>query len=95
MSSVLEEIVRRGLIDLLHECGGEHNHGELTALMNEMGHSVARRDVLNALAWLSAAGLVTTEALDLFTVAAISSDGIDVACGRLRVEGVSRFKTGA
>lgn len=95
MSAVFAERVRRGILDVLHEIGGEHSHAEIAAIMNEIGHRVSRRDVIAHIDFLSQAGLVTAEKLDLFTVATLTADGVDAAEGTLRVEGVARFKAGA
>lgn len=94
MKYILAETIRRAVLNMLQEFGGEHNHGEITAVLNEIGHRISRRDVADAIAWLADEGFVTTEKLEHFIVAAITADGLDVALGRLVVEGVSRFKFG-
>lgn len=96
MNPIVAPVIRRAILDLLCDIGGEHNHGEITDLLNQLGHRVARRDVLDQLEWLAsdAVALVTIEGLQHFTVARIVADGRDVASGVLAVEGVSRHKTG-
>ena len=94
MNDLVAEIIRRAILDLLFEIGGEHNDDNLTLLLNQMGHRVARRDVRTQLEWLSTAQLVCVEALGPFLVARILPDGRDVAEGRLVLAGVGRFKTG-
>lgn len=90
----LQPLVRRALLDLLNDVGGEHNEDTLSVLLNEMGHRVARRDIRAELAWLADKGLIRAEELGPYLVARILADGRDVADGRLRMDGVSRFKTG-
>lgn len=98
--AIIQPIVRRAILDLMNEVGGEHNDDVLTRLLNAMGHRVARRDVSAELGWLDAQGLVRSEALEpegkigAYVVARILQDGQDVADGRLRVEGIHRHKTG-
>lgn len=90
-------VVRRAILDLLEEIGGEHNDDELTLLLNQLGHRVARRDIAAQLRWLAMdepGPLVHAEQLGPYVVARILPDGRDVAAGRLLVEGISRHKTG-
>lgn len=98
--AVLQPVIRRAILDLMHEAGGEHNDDTLTRLLNAMGHRVARRDIAAELGWLDEHRLVRAEALEGFdkigayVVARILQDGQDVADGRLRIDGVHRHKTG-
>lgn len=87
-------IVRRAILDLLEEIGGEHNHDTLALQLRSLGHRVAARDVAEQLLWLGGAGLVHAEVLGPYTVARVLADGRDVATGQLTVEGVSRHRTG-
>lgn len=94
-------LIRRAILDLLNDAGGEHNDDVLTMLLVQLGHRVARRDVREQLVWLAGneiAGdgsrLVQVEELGPYMVARILPDGRDVAEGRLIVEGVWRHKTG-
>jgi hypothetical protein len=91
---IILPLVRRAILDLMNDIGGEHNEEVLTRLLGELGHRVARRDVAEQLGWLDVEGLVRSEQLGPFTVARILADGRDVADGRLTHEGVSKFKTG-
>ena len=91
---IILPLVRRAIIDLMNDIGGEHNDDVLSQLLVQLGHRVARRDVAEQLGWLDVAGLVRSERLGPYTVARILADGRDVAEGRLQVEGVSKFKTG-
>jgi hypothetical protein len=95
IASVILPVVRRAIIDLLFDIGGEQNDDVLTQLLNGLGHRVARRDVAEQLAWLAnEAKLIRLEDLGPYKVARILADGRDVAEGRLLVEGIYRFKTG-
>jgi hypothetical protein len=94
MNPTIAPIVRRAILDLLSDIGGEHNHADLALLLNELGHRVARRDVAEQLAWLGDRGLVVCETIGTFEVGRILSDGRDVADGLRIVDGVSKFKTG-
>ncbi|MEI6417488.1 MAG: hypothetical protein WCO82_00325 [Sphingomonadales bacterium] len=94
MTPLVQEIVRRAILDLLTDIGGEHNDEVLAALLLELGHRVARRDVRVEMAWLASGGFITTEELGPYLVARVLADGRDVAEGNLVVEGIRKFKTG-
>lgn len=87
-------LVRRALLDLLSDIGGEHSDEVLTLQLRQLGHRVARRDVAEQLRWLAGRDLVFLEEGDAFLVARAAADGRDVASGALRVDGVARHKTG-
>lgn len=95
ISEVIAPVVRRAVLDFLDDVGGEHNDDVLTLQLNALAHRVARRDVRQLLQWLGERGLVELEELGPYLVAEITPDGRDVAAGNLRVDGVSRHKTGA
>ena len=92
--AVILPVVRRALLDLMNDVGGEHNEDTLAMLLNGLGHRVARRDVREQLAWLGEQRLVHVEELGPYLVSRILADGRDAAEGRLTLDGVSRFKTG-
>lgn len=92
MNDIIAPIIRRAILDLLNDVGGEHNDQVLAMNLNQLGHRVARRDVAEQIAWLAEKGLLISEQLGMFTAARINSDGRDVSDGRLVVEGVSRFR---
>jgi Fe2+ or Zn2+ uptake regulation protein len=94
VNELLYPNARRSILDLLADIGGEHNHEELALLLNQMGHRMARREVIEQLAWLANAKLILVEELGQYCVARILSDGRDVADGRWIVAGVSKFKSG-
>lgn len=88
-------LIRRAIVDLLNDIGGEHNDEVLAALLAELGHRISRRDVAEQLEWLaSEAKVIKLDDLGLYKVARIVADGRDIAEGRLVLEGISRFKTG-
>ena len=94
ISPVVQPLVRRAILDLMFDIGGEHNHETLTELLNSLGHRVARTDVAFELGWLEQAGLVACDHVAPFVIARVLSDGRDVAQGRTKFVGVSPFKTG-
>lgn len=94
MSPLVQEIVRRAILDLLTDIGGEHNDEVLATLLLELGHRVARRDVRAEMAWLAEGGFIETEELGHYLVARVLADGRDVAEGNLVVDGIRKFKTG-
>lgn len=87
-------IIRRAILDLLLDVGGEVNDDIVTILLNEIGHRVGRSEVADELRWLADKGLVRLQELEKMLVASSTSDGRDTADGRMRFEGVSRHKTG-
>lgn len=90
----LAPIVRRAILDLILDVGGEVDDDTATILLNEIGHPVARADVAAEIRWLHDKGLLKLRPTPAMLVIASTSDGRDVAMGRLRFEGVSRHKTG-
>ncbi|HEX8224502.1 MAG TPA: hypothetical protein VF605_11860 [Allosphingosinicella sp.] len=99
IAPLLLPFIRRAILDLLNDAGGEHNDEVLAMLLVQLGHRIARRDVREQLRWLATAGgddcqLVALETLDPYLVARIRPDGRDVADGRLLVDGIWKHKTG-
>ncbi len=94
LSPAIQPLVRRAILDLILDVGGEINDDTIAILLAELGHRVARRDVAAELEWLKGEGLVNLELAGTFLVATSTSDGRYVALGRDRREGVSRHKTG-
>lgn len=94
IAPVILPLVRRAILDLLADIGGEHNDDVLSIHLNTLGHSVARRDVREQLHWLAGQELLVAEQLGPFTVARITADGRDLSAGRLTIEGVGKFRTG-
>jgi hypothetical protein len=94
IAEALKPLIRRAIIDLLHDIGGEQNDDYVAVLLAQLGHRIARRDIATEMMWLGDAKLVETEKLGPYVVARILPDGIDVAEGRLVVDGVWRHRTG-
>jgi hypothetical protein len=92
--AAVEPLIRRAILDLLHDSGGEINDDVIAILLAGLGHRVARRDVAEQMLWLADAALVKVDALGPYLVARILADGRDVSDGRLVVDGVWRHKTG-
>lgn len=94
MSPMIVAIVRRAILDLLADIGGEHNDETIAILLAELGHRVARSVVAEQLAWLAERKLVHAEKLGPYMAARALPDGRDVAAGRLVIDGVRPHKTG-
>lgn len=94
IAPAIRPLVRRAIIDLLAEIGGEHNDHHLATLLAEVGHRVARRDVAEELRWLANKGFVRVEEVPRYLLAEILPDGEDVAASRLIVDGIYRHRTG-
>lgn len=87
-------LVRRAILDLLDDIGGEQNDDVLALLLAQVGHRIARRDVAEQMRWLASENLIAIEDLGPFLVGRILADGRDISQGRLVVDGVWRHKTG-
>jgi hypothetical protein len=88
------EVVRRAILDLLTEIGGEHNDDVVARWLVGVGHRVARREVRDQLRWLHLQDLVSLEEVGPYLVARVLADGRDVSNGLMTVDGISRHKTG-
>ncbi|WP_336958688.1 hypothetical protein [Sphingobium aquiterrae] len=87
-------LIRRAILDLLNDVGGEQNDDYISILLNELDHRVARRDVADQMDWLAEQGLIEVSGLGPYKVGRILKDGRDAAEGRLVIDGVWRHKTG-
>lgn len=94
IAPAIRPLIRRAIIDLLAQIGGEHNDHHLATLLAEVGHRVARRDVADELRWLAGQKLIRVEDVEPYVLAEILPDGEDVAASRLILEGIYRHKTG-
>lgn len=94
MNDIIAPVVRRAILDLLEDIGGEHNDQELQLLLNSLGHRLSRASVGETIHWLAAQGLLTADSVGPFTVCAITPAGRDIAQGLDTTEGISRHKTG-
>lgn len=91
---IVIEIVRRAILDLLNEIGGEHNDDVIRHWLSGVGHRVARREVRQQLEWLKEQRLIAADEVGPYLVARVLPDGRDVADGLMSFDGVSRHKTG-
>ena len=87
-------LVRRAILDLMADIGGEQNDDVLAILLAQLGHRIARRDVADQMRWLAEEHFIEVEPLGPFLVGRILADGRDIAGGKLVVSGVWRHKTG-
>lgn len=94
LPDLIRPIVRRAILDLLNDIGGQQSDDVIARLLAGLGHRVARRDVTEELGWLSQQGLVEIENVGPFVCGEITPDGIDTSDGKLRIDGVSRHRTG-
>ena len=94
ITDILKPTVRRAILDLVEDVGGELNDEVLAILLGELGHRVARSDVRGEVKWLADAGLLKMDTVGSYLVARSTSDGRDLAAGRLTRDGVSAHKTG-
>lgn len=92
--AIIQPIVRRAILDLLNDIGGQQNDDVVARLLVGLGHRVARRDVAAELRWLAGQGLIAIEEIAPFVVADILPDGVDVSAGNLRMDGIHRHRTG-
>ena len=90
----LKPLIRRAILDLIEDIGGENNDVSLALHLAQLGHRVARSDVATELRWLADKGLVKLEVVSPYLVARSTSDGRDVARGMLTYVDVSPHKTG-
>ena len=90
--AIRRPIVRRAILELLSDIGGANNDQIIAEWLARMGHVVSGRDVRADLHFLADLNLVRIETLQDFVIADVSSDGRDVAEGRLRIDGVSRHR---
>lgn len=87
-------IVRRAILDLILDVGGEINDDTVTILLNELGHRVGGPDVVGELRWLADRDLLKLQDYPATVVVSSTSAGRAAAAGTMTFEGVSRHKTG-
>lgn len=92
--TILSALIRRAILDLVEDTGGELNDEVVTLMLNELGHRVARSAVRQEIDWLHQRGLVRMDRAAEFLIVRSTQEGRDLANGLARVEGVSRHKTG-
>lgn len=89
-------LVRRAILDLINDVGGEENDDVLTIMLTGLGHRFPRPAVAEQMRWLAAHDMQLLEVtvVGSYTVAAILPNGREVAEGRLKLDGIWRHKTG-
>jgi len=89
-------LVRRAILDLINDVGGEENDDVLTIMLTGLGHRFPRPAVAEQMRWLADHGMKLLEITDVgsYVVAAILPNGREVAEGRLKLDGIWRHKTG-
>lgn len=90
----IQPLVRRAILDLVLDVGGEVNDDDVTILLNELGHRVGGPDVVIELRWLAEHDLLKIKEYPAYVVVASTKLGNAVAAGTMRVDGVHRHKTG-
>lgn len=88
-------IIRRAILDLINDVGGEENDDVLTIMLTGLGHRFPRPAVADQMRWLATHEMGLLEIADVgpFVVASIRPNGIEVAEGRLKLDGIWRHKT--
>lgn len=94
LPEIIQPVIRRAILDLLNDIGGQQSDDVIARLLSNLGHRVARRDVADQLGFLAAANLVELEQVGPFLCGEITPDGLDVSAGKLTIEGVYRHRTG-
>lgn len=89
-------LIRRAILDLVNDIGGEENDDVLTILLTGLGHRFPRPAVAEQMRWLADHDMRLLEVTDCgpYTVASILPNGIEVAEGRLKLDGIWKHKTG-
>lgn len=87
-------LIRRAILDLLNDVGGEQNDDYIEILLSGLGHRVARVDIVPELLWMAERGLIEVTEEGPYHIARILANGRAVADGKLKVEGVRPHKTG-
>lgn len=90
----IQPVVRRAILDLIEDVGGEINDDTATILLNELGHRVGGPDVVIELRWLADRDLLKLQEYGALVVVSSTSAGLAGARGTMTFEGVSRHKTG-
>lgn len=89
-------LARRAILDLVHDIGGEENDDVLTIMLTGLGHRFPRPAVAEQMRWLAAHDMRLIEVTEVgpYVLASILPNGIEVAEGRLKLDGIWRHKTG-
>lgn len=91
----LAEDRRLCILRLLHESGGSANESVLQAGLEQLGHRGQPRETIREdIRFLLDAGLLVVEWFGSVQVCTISRRGVDVAEGRIKVEGIKKPSIG-
>lgn len=86
---------RLGVLRLLKESGGSLNDSVLHKGLEQLGHRNQPREAIRAdLRFLLGAGLIVDEWFSHLQVATITKRGVEVAEGRIKVEGITQPSIG-
>lgn len=81
---------RRDILEFLKDCGGRLNDEVLREALDRLAYPrLARETVRTDINYLAKRGLVREEWLDDFLIAHITKRGVEVAEGRISVEGIA------
>ncbi|MBI1214537.1 MAG: ArsR family transcriptional regulator [Alphaproteobacteria bacterium] len=88
-SETLQQDRRLCILRTLMDCGGTLNDSVLRDALERLGHRRLSRDLLRSdIGWLADRGLLKIEYMGPVQLATIQLRGIEVAEGRVTVEGV-------
>lgn len=90
----LKPLIRRAILDLLYDVGGEQNDDYIEILLSGLGHRVARVDIVPELLWMAELGLIEVEKEGPYYIARILANGRAIAEGKLKIDGIRPHKTG-
>jgi len=90
----IRPVIRRAILDVVLDVGGEVNDEDVTILLNELGHRVGGPDVVEEFNWLGAQGLLKLQEYPAYVVVSSTKAGRAVAAGTMRYDGVYQHKTG-
>lgn len=86
---------RRDILVFLKECGGRLGDEVLRVAVERMGHPRLSRDTIRQdIAYLEERGLCRSEWSEDIQIAIITRRGVEVAEGRITVEGIERPEVG-
>lgn len=86
---------RRDILDFLKNCGGRLNDEVLREALDRLAYPrLGRQAVREDIFFLAQRGLVKEEWLDDFLIAHITKRGVEVAEGRVVIEGVAQPEIG-
>lgn len=87
-------LIRRAILDLLNDVGGEQSDEYIEILLSGLGHRVARCDIVPQLNWLAERDLIEVTEEGPYKIARILANGRAIAEGKLKIDGVRPHKTG-